>query len=295
MCLTRICVKHVSVSSPHPNNIGKKRGSMGLSQRALADAVGTSQQQIQRIEAGIQAVRLDLASRIATALNASLAEVFPKIGRELGDKSGRKKKKLLPSGEKKLAEAGLETDHVTWTLKIGFVGDLEKDFVVSSAEKERLSKILWNRTFDFIVFDTTTSRVAINRTKITYVNILFDVGIVGENKSHIAYSVAARFIGDAKEVRFGVDPDESAPDEDNDGLQSQLQSMFFYLEGTDASEDEVIWFDDEDGERVLIQKQNLLVIEVPLLCCEPELWKNYIENSEEDDESESIEEDGEQE
>ena len=59
------------------NCIRKFREKAGLTQRALAKEVGTSQQQIQRLESGEQAVRNDLAMQICAVINAKLSEVFP--------------------------------------------------------------------------------------------------------------------------------------------------------------------------------------------------------------------------
>ena len=64
------------------------REAKKLSQRQLAELVGTSQQQIQRIEAGLQAARIDVAVKIAEALGGSLADVFPGLKEALG-KRGR--------------------------------------------------------------------------------------------------------------------------------------------------------------------------------------------------------------
>ena len=47
------------------NLIRDKRKALGLTQQQLAGMVGTSQQQVQRVEAGAQTVRLDLAVSIA--------------------------------------------------------------------------------------------------------------------------------------------------------------------------------------------------------------------------------------
>jgi hypothetical protein len=46
-----------------------------------------------------------------------------------------------------------------------------------------------------------------------------------------------------------------------------------------------VLFDDEDGERVYIRPTQMLAIEVPLICCEPALWKAYMEGLTEDEEA----------
>lgn len=52
------------------------RLEMGLSQADLAKAVGTSQQQIHRIENGLHRIDLKLATQICVKLNRKLEEVF---------------------------------------------------------------------------------------------------------------------------------------------------------------------------------------------------------------------------
>lgn len=62
-----------------PNRIRVVREELGLSQQALATKIGTSQQQVQRIEAGMQSVRHDLALKICAALGTPIGKVFPRI------------------------------------------------------------------------------------------------------------------------------------------------------------------------------------------------------------------------
>ena len=59
------------------NKIKQFRSKRGMTQRQLAGAVGTSQQQIQRIESGVQAARFEVALKICAALDASMEQVFP--------------------------------------------------------------------------------------------------------------------------------------------------------------------------------------------------------------------------
>jgi len=273
------------VSTQYKNQISQKRASLGLSQRALAKAVGTSQQQIQRIETGVQAVRIDLAVKIAAALNSSLAEIFPSISTG----TVTKKSRLLqiatpPLHSEQMAKAGIETYPIQWTLRIGFEGDREFDYSVSAAEKERVSSILRKETFDFVVFDTDTKRIAANRTKINYANFLFDpAGMEEEKEENLdSYNVTVIFAGNKEPVKFGVEPDDLDVNKDDQGFRSQFQRLFIYLEGYSVDEDEILWFDDEDAEQVLIRAKQVLLIEAPLLCCEPELWRSHIENFDED-------------
>lgn len=59
------------------NKVKQYRLELGLSQADLAKAVGTSQQQIHRIENGLHRIDLKTATQICVKLNRKLEEVFP--------------------------------------------------------------------------------------------------------------------------------------------------------------------------------------------------------------------------
>jgi transcriptional regulator with XRE-family HTH domain len=59
------------------NNVRKLRKDKSWTQRQLAAAAGTSQQQIQRVEQSVSSVKIDLATKIARALGQPLKVVFP--------------------------------------------------------------------------------------------------------------------------------------------------------------------------------------------------------------------------
>lgn len=60
-----------------PNKVRQFRERCNLSQADLASLVFSSQQQVNRIERGLLAVRLQDAARIAWALREPLENVFP--------------------------------------------------------------------------------------------------------------------------------------------------------------------------------------------------------------------------
>lgn len=273
--------------SEYKNLIFERRKSLGLSQRELAKAVGTSQQQIQRIESGVQAVRLHLAAGIAAALKSPLDELFPKLrqSKQRSTRKRREKQQGSAVSDSAFLEAGIDPDPSHWTVKVGLVGGKEFFFSVSSKEKERISSTIWAPPsgFDFIVFNTLTHSVAINRTMINYCNFLFDFGVVEPMKEGVDYNVIVHFIGTKEPERFGVEPDQKDRLEDEQGWSSQLQGLLIDIDGKSADEDDILYFDDEDGERVFLRSKQILCLEVPLLCCEPQLWRAYMD-SEDDDE-----------
>ena len=225
--------------------------------------------------------------RIAHSLNASLKDIFPKLpDPNTGGQRKRRKTTEPPIPDQTFLDAGIDPDPRQWTIKIGFEGGREFFYRVSASEKERVSSIIWNSTFDFIVFDTRDKRVAINRTAVNYCNFLFDIGLVETKIEKAEYSVVVHFLRTSEPVKFSVDPDETKAEEDDEGFSSQLQNLFFYLDGGSATEDEILWFDDVDDERVFLRAKQILALETPLLCCEPELWRSYMDNWEDDEEDE---------
>lgn len=61
------------------NRVKQLREKLNISQQKLAELVNTSQQQIQRIESGSIATRIELATNLSVALGKPLNAVFPGI------------------------------------------------------------------------------------------------------------------------------------------------------------------------------------------------------------------------
>jgi transcriptional regulator with XRE-family HTH domain len=267
------------------NRISHLRKLRKLTQRALAERVGTSQQQIQRIESGTQAARLDLAASIAEALKVPLAELFPKLPKIPTKRNKKPTKGDAESVAAQFLNAGIDPDPVHWTLKFGLTSGPILLYTVASQEKERISNILRRSQFDFVVFHTNDKCVAIRRNQINFCQFLFDVGVVrDETEDDPGYELEAFFVG-GEHFTFEVEPDTIPWGEDDYGGGSELQRLFVDLE-SGIEVEEVLSFDDADGERVYLRVRQLLRVELPLVCCEPELWKNHIENWSEHGEAE---------
>jgi len=254
------------------NRISHLRKTKGLTQRALAEKVGTSQQQIQRIEAGVIAVRLELALRIADALATRLADVFPKLAR---NKSEKKQRKFAPS-QAELSLAGIDPDPSHWTVKFFMHDGRQFLFRVSSSDKDRLESIAQNSGKSFFVFNSHDKCIALNRTKVAACQFLFDFFMSDKPEAEEQFKLTMHLIATKETISFDVEPDTKTPLEDELGSESQLQSLFSFLD--EGDDDEVVWFDDEDGERVYIRSNELLLLEAPLICCEPELWEKSLED-----------------
>jgi transcriptional regulator with XRE-family HTH domain len=265
------------------NRLAQLRKSRGLTQRALAELAGTSQQQVQRIEAGVHGVRLELATKIASALGGELSEIFPSLGTV--ERRGLAGSRYV-NQHAKLAAVGLDPDPNHWTVRFFCSDGRLFDYEVPSAEKDRLEKIFAGVGSGIIAFEATSRWVAVNQGKIAAVQFLFDHGISTEDVEEENLELKLHLVGAKEPIIFGVEPDTRLQDDDEDGSSSELQRLFFYLEMN--LEDEIVSFYDEDRERVYIKPTEILIIEVPTVCCVPALWDAEIEGSTEDDKSQSV-------
>lgn len=258
------------------NRISQLRKARGLTQQALAKLAGTSQQQVQRIEAGVQGARLELAMKISAALGAELPDVFPALAPE-------RKRSLRDSryyiDDQKLQDAGLDPDPKSWTAKFFAFDGRIFEYVVPSDEKARLEKLFSQVGEGIVAFSSRTHWVAINRKKIAATQFLFDVGLSeSEDEKEEELELKLHLIGAGQPVVFGIEPDTILLEEDENRGASQMQNLFFQLE---ANFDEMVSFYDEDRERVYLKSTEVLAIEVPVVCCEPALWNAEIEGASE--------------
>jgi transcriptional regulator with XRE-family HTH domain len=251
------------------NLVRKRRQARGLTQRGLADLVGTSQQQIQRVEAGIQGVRLELAVEIAKALDVALPEVFPGLVRNTKRRSSEKLKPKLAL--KEFVDAGIDPDPRQWAVRFGLRNGQEVTYEVSSGEKERISDILWKSQFEFLVFDSTDNCVAVRRDGINFCEFIDDDYSPSEKQiREQKYKLDVFFIdGGGKSYRIEADDVDLL--EDDSFVDSQMQRLLIDLDGDVNTDDEVVSFYDEDGVQVFIRRKQILRLEVPLICCQPSL------------------------
>lgn len=281
------------------NRIAELRKRLGLSQRALAEKAKTSQQQIQRIEAGAQIARFDLAARIAVALDTPLRVVFPET--ELPEPR-KVRSSDAPIGLPDLTReerAGLEKGRIdpVWeqsTLRYCLTGGTWGCLPISGVERARL----WNITQSFeapdgfIVFDSGPRRYAINTKYLTALQFLFDPIFEDarekEEEDKPGFRVEFVMAGGGEPLIFDVDPDTaSIDDETAEGHEVQMQDLFIYAEmGTDA------WFrfTDVDGEAACIRADMVCMFSVPLVALNPDLLKATYDDGDDGEECEEQDE-----
>lgn len=262
-----------------------------MTQRQLAEAAETSQQQIQRMESGVQAARFDIALKICAVLEAPMEKVFPatrKVLRKSASK-GRTIDDLLRDDDslEELADAGIEASGEIHTMKFmlrnGFMGSHE----VSSKERKRLWAAVQRADgFDnFVIYDTPHERVAINLKHLVFAQFLFDSALM-RSKARESSTEGLRVYTTAhrEPLEFGVEPDTAAiadADEESDSEDAaQLQSLMFFVE-TSGEDNDVFTFVDEDSERAFFRAGDVSMITVPLWCIEPKLFESEMDDERE--------------
>lgn len=272
------------------NRIRQYREKKALSQRQLAEAVGTSQQQIQRIEAGSQAVRLDIAARIAAVLGEAIGTIFPAARKALR----RSQKAAVPLWEirqdrelSRLMEgAGIDLAPEEWTLKLWLRGHGDFSFPISGIERKRLwSSFQEVESSDFIVFDSRTERVALNRNHTQAWQFLWDapnrLDSTEEEPAHMNVLLAHQ----SQALKFDTKPDTELYDpesaEDRHERSSELQEIFVGLEVAWGENETMITFEDANGEEVFIRASEIVLLSLPISDVEPAIGLAQEEHSSE--------------
>lgn len=248
------------------NKVKQVRTQQKLSQRELAKLAGTSQQQIQRIEAGKITTSLETAKAICAALGKPMELVFPDAARalkELRDEMGRTRF-ISDTALAKVSEAGVEADPWAWYFKVYLNGRQEPFlFPISGSEKRRLYSAVQKEgdgVLTFVVFDSATDRVAINLSEVGCCHFLREPGSFLSNEdSKPENTLRLTPVGGMPTIELGVDEDEP---EDEDGI-GQVGHVLFMLElSVDASDRYRII--DQDGEDAFLRAGNISMLQSPL-------------------------------
>ncbi|MFA7480631.1 MAG: helix-turn-helix transcriptional regulator [Vulcanimicrobiota bacterium] len=265
------------------NKIKSLRLRKGLTQTALAKAVGVSQQQIHRFENGISIVKLETAVAIAAALGKTVDAVFPGLSKAYKAlRDGMISTGRPPSTDQYQAirRKGVEADPTDLTIRLLLNGHSEPHiFPISHHDKERLHHILFQgfeyEENGFFVFNSEQHQVAFSLAEVAYCHFLFDIGCSLEREEP-SWLASAYFRGSQIEHTFEIEPDFQSEDEEDMG---QLASVFWYLELPPESGQHV-HFIDGDGEEVFLQARNLALFMVPLSCLHAEPYEDEDDDEE---------------
>lgn len=258
------------------NRVKQFRTELGLSQKKLAELVGTSQQQIQRIETGTVAARLEMATNLSKVLGKPLDIVFPGSGKVLKMLVEEPTRYTPDEAYEELAKLGVEADPAIWTLMVLLRGHKEPLALrVAGTERRRLFALMQEEKRDanevsFVVFDTESERIALNLREMLLCHFLFDapnqLPDVAEEEPE---EMRVYFGGDEKPWHFEVSIDEGDPDDDDD--PGQFRHILYMMENY-AEKHERYVFEDGDGEVVFLRAGDVALMRVPLRIVEPHNW-----------------------
>lgn len=262
------------------NKIKELRTQLSITQRELADMVGTSQQQIQRIETGKVAAKLGLAQAISAVLKKPLSAVFPDSGKLL--KNLRNQSSRSDDELENIAANGIEMDGCIWTVKLWLRG--QQDYLllpISPADKRRFyshfqESVVPDREL-FFVFDSEQHRYALNAREVIFHQFLFD-GFTpvpddeGSDGSEGSYgNVHITMVNGGPVIGLCCEPEVSEDDEIDD--IGQLNTFFDILESEPEST-ERYQLTDIDGEDAFIRIGSVAMVRIDL---------DALESVEEDD------------
>lgn len=281
------------------NRVLSLRRKAGLTQKELAERASTSQQQVARIERGVQRASLDLAVRLCKALNAPLEKVFPlskKAVRAMSKMEQRAVGDDMLNGGKltdAMAEAGIELDSRRWLIRLRFTNGAERTFEVSASEQHRMRDAMF-RSEMFLVFDSEDARLAVNLRHIEYAHWLFEVpsnhvskatgeaeGDATQGEPDPTEEVIVILASDREPLRFAVD--EDVPDDPEEGAETgQMRHLLYMAEHQEDGDPYRFHFEDEDGEEVFLLPSAVSMISIPLWVVEPALFDARMEAFEEE-------------
>jgi DNA-binding XRE family transcriptional regulator len=265
------------------NNIRSQRHKLGLTQKQLAKLVGTSQQQIQRIEVG-EYVKLDLALKICEALKNPIEKIFPstKVAiAKLKRKDPAKRQESDPEVDEAMDSAGIDVDPAQWTVRFRLRNGLEGAWGLSSSDKEQLVRNSRDSDKKFFCGTSRNAEFAANLRHLSFFQPCFDFGVIDEESDEL-HCVRIYLADSPTPMTFQVDPDtEWKEDEEDEGEFRNLLYSLDMMED-DSHEDPVISFVDEDAERAFFRTDQIALIEIPLFITHPEM------EDDDDDESTKI-------
>ena len=270
------------------NRVRDLRKKAGLTQRALAQAAKTSQQQIQRIETG-QTANVALALRISKALGSDLEFVFPAA--QLPLRSLRKRGKAPWQIDERdreysrLPDPGIDPDALDWRLLLTLRNGADIVLEVSGATSRRLRQLLLDEPqpislSDFVSGDRT---IFLRLSDVVAVQML-DITAQGrqvEREPCTDDQMRLWVTERASPLVYEVWPDEVDLSEATENDDAQLQNFLFLA--SLPCQSQVLSFEDEDGDEVLVRAGSICMISIPTRAIDVELAEAEHEGRHEDD------------
>lgn len=270
------------------NRIRELRQAKGLSQRDLGRRVGTSQQQIQRLEAGVQAARIDMAFRIAKVLGEPFGAVFPGLGRTTADPT--RIVRAVETADRAFAEAarksGIDPDPRSWTVECYLRGGAEITCALSSEDMQGLQFALQDNAQDptepFFVWEGGASCHGLNLNHLLCGHVRCDREH-GPGPFEVTEPSSLKLrvfmAGQSEPLAFDVDTDDDYEPESDADIPPLLYLTHQAQQG--LTEHRFFHFTDLNGEDVWIRAADVALIEIPLEILHPKLMQAFDEDGSE--------------
>jgi hypothetical protein len=234
---------------------------------------------------------LELAARLCSALNQKVEVVFPGTKKPL-----QKFRAALSTGEIArlddqstgvMEKAGLDVEPEVWFLEVWLRSQATAEvFPISGIEQKRLWSLLQeDRPLGFAVFDSEGDRIAINPRHLLVWHLHWESSLGPRYSSDQKFAGLTVFLSDRnKPLQFeiGEDDVEFGPEE-NEGRATQFQRLFVNLETCDLQSENIVSFEDINGEEVFLRCSDVKLLRVPLSAVEPKLAEAEMQDLESED------------
>ena len=267
------------------NNIRKFRLDNHLSQRALAEASGTTQQLIQRMESGIQeTINVDVAMNISKVLEAPFETIFPAAKRATASQKRRQKSASTKDDGTKLIsdleKIGFSSSAEDMVARLIFSNGYECLHPLSGKDLDRVWKAaqrIGNAGEKFVIYFTESCVAAVNLDHVFCIQFIPSYSVEGV-VPFIETSIATQHprnieVLPAKTpdpIGFDVLPDEYDffdPEDELGPVSSLIQNAQHYEDGLDIADIQ----DDDLGLRSFIPYKDVAMFTAPLSYISPPL------------------------
>ncbi len=271
------------------NNLRARREKADLTQKAVADATGISQQHLQRLEAGTSPVRLPIAEKIAATLSTTIEDLFPQLAEvvrrdhALLSRNDTEARKMIDEWER----AGIDVDAGFWRVywRLPYHGTFFAK-VSGSTARRLIDECEGKSASGFLVFDSATHRYAValhDDVEMEFQREPEPDEMYEEETLPFDYRLVKVYSSGRNSWReYYVDADEAVLYEEPEKRVS-MQALFAALEsGSRPRVSIVTRHDDETIEEAtmsFIPVGSILSVEVPLSAVDPAFRKAMEEGS----------------
>lgn len=270
------------------NNVRTLRLKKGLAQTGLAKLVGTSQQQIQRIERG-QVTDLETALSIASALGKPIDQVFPAARKALARARHSVEEKDLPFRQALLAQgrtrqenralsedldaAGIDLSPLTHWVAFHLRGGAAVRYLrVSSHDAERLqdrfvARMRDESTREFFQFETDDRQIVVNPLHVFRLEVGWISGsfVPGKEPRALENELRVYFAHGPEPVEIEVSADDSELGSVESEVRRPIWTTLMLLQSGELDSD-FLYFDyDSDSEFLRVDDIGILEVDNALL------------------------------